>query len=132
MNKHAPVRTKFLRANNRPHVTKELRLAIMKRSKLKHIANKSNNPDDMAGYRCQRNIVVNMNRKAYCDSVDENSSCEDFWKICQPLFSNKSNAINERIQLLEEGELISDNSIYFNRITDSLNIPAWSKRYIIK
>ena len=89
MNKHAPIRTKCLRTNNRPRVTKELRLAIMKRSKLKNIVNKSNNPDYMAGYRRQRNIVVNMNRKAnrsYFDSVDEKFSYKDFWKIYQPLF----------------------------------------------
>jgi len=39
LEKHAPRKTKFLRGNNQPHVTKDLRKAIMKRSRLKHIAN---------------------------------------------------------------------------------------------
>ena len=64
LEKHAPMKTKLLRANNRPHVTKSLRKAIMKRSRLKNIANLSNNPEDMVNYRRQRNLVVNMNRKA--------------------------------------------------------------------
>ena len=107
----------------------------MKRSKLKNIANKSNNPNDMANYRRQRNLVVNMNRKAkksYFNSIDANSSSKHFWKACKPLFSNKSNAINERIQIVEEGEFVNNSSEiatifnnYFNRITDSLNIPIW-------
>jgi len=38
---------KFVRANNKQHVTKDLRKAIMLRSKLKRIANKTNLPDDV-------------------------------------------------------------------------------------
>ena len=135
LDKHAPLKAKLLRANNRLHITKNLRVAIMKRSKLKNIANKSNNPNDMANYRRQRNLVVNMNRKAkksYFNSIDANSSSKHFWKACKPLFSNKSNAINERIQIVEEGELVNNSSEiatifnnYFNRITDNLNIPIW-------
>ena len=135
LDKHAPLKAKLLRANNRPHITKNLRVAIMKRSKLKNIANKSSNPNDMANYRRQRNLVVNMNRKAkksYFNSIDANSSSKHFWKACKPLFSNKSNAINERIQIVEEGELVNNSSEiatifnnYFNRITDSLNILIW-------
>ena len=56
LEKHAPLKTKFLRrANNKPHVTKELRKAIMKRTHLKSLANKSNKPEDWAHYRTQRN-----------------------------------------------------------------------------
>ena len=37
--KHAPKKKKWLRGNNKPHITKPLRQAIMKRSKLKNKAN---------------------------------------------------------------------------------------------
>ena len=43
--RHAPLKTKLGRANNKPHVTKALRKAIMKRSKLKLFATKTN-PED--------------------------------------------------------------------------------------
>jgi len=58
---------KFLRANNKPHVSKVLRKAIMQRSKLKNIANKSGKPEDMVRYRKQRNLVVSLNRQAKRD-----------------------------------------------------------------
>ena len=35
LDKHAPLKTKFVRANNKPHVSKALRKAIMRRSHLK-------------------------------------------------------------------------------------------------
>ena len=34
LNKHAPMKTKFLRGNNQPHLSKDLRKSIMKRSRL--------------------------------------------------------------------------------------------------
>ena len=64
INRHAPIKTKILRGNNQPHVTKDLRKAIMKRSKLKNIANRTKNPEDIARYKRQRNLVVGMNRQA--------------------------------------------------------------------
>ena len=42
LNKHAPLKTKFLRANNKPHLTKERRKAIMKRTRLKIFPIKQN------------------------------------------------------------------------------------------
>ena len=41
MNKHAPLKTKFIRGNNQAHATKELRKEIMTRSRQKkHIQRK--------------------------------------------------------------------------------------------
>ena len=46
LNKHAPNRKKVLRGNEKPHMNKNLRWAIMERSKLKNKANKTKNPLD--------------------------------------------------------------------------------------
>ena len=94
LDRHAPLKTKILRGNNRPHVSKYLRKEIMKRSRLKNIATRSQNPDDWSNYRAQRNLVVNINRKAkktLFDSVDIKSSqgSKAFWKTCKPFFTNK-------------------------------------------
>ena len=81
LDKHAPLKTKFLRGNNQPHVTKELRKAIMKRSQLKTIANKTKSPTDMAGYKKQRNLVVKLNRQAkkrHFTNASKSTKC--FWK----------------------------------------------------
>ena len=58
---NAPLKTKVVRANNKPHVTKELRKAIMVRTNLKKIANKSGSTQDMRKYKDQRNLVVKLN-----------------------------------------------------------------------
>ena len=42
---------KWIRGNNKPHVNKALRQAIMKRSKLKNKANKTKDPTDIRNYR---------------------------------------------------------------------------------
>ena len=43
LNMQAPLKAKFLRHNNNPFMTKELRKAIMKRSQLKTTYNKNRN-----------------------------------------------------------------------------------------
>ena len=47
---HAPRKTKVLGANHKPHVDKNLRKAIMKRSKFKNKANRSKLQEDIAKY----------------------------------------------------------------------------------
>ena len=64
LNKHAPKKKKWIRGNNKPHVNKDLRQAIMKRSKLKNKANKTKDPTDIKNYKKQRNYVVNLNKEA--------------------------------------------------------------------
>ena len=47
LNKHAPEKKKVLRGNEKPHVNKNLRHAIMKRSKLKIKTNKTKHSHDI-------------------------------------------------------------------------------------
>ena len=42
---------KWIRGNNKPHVNKALRQAIMKRSKPKNKANKTKDPTDTRNYK---------------------------------------------------------------------------------
>ena len=60
LNQHAPIKTKFVRGNSKPHITNSLRKAIMKQSRLKNMANKSNCPDDMDRFRRQNILVVKL------------------------------------------------------------------------
>ena len=53
LDKHAPKKKKWLRGNNKLHVNKMLRKAIMKRSKLKNKANKTKLPVDINNYKRQ-------------------------------------------------------------------------------
>ena len=49
LNMHAPKKVKIMRGNYKPHYNKNLRKAIMKRSRLKNKANRSKDPVDVKG-----------------------------------------------------------------------------------
>ena len=90
--KHAPRKTKLLRANHKPHVSKKLRKAIMKRSQLKIIANKTSKDIDLYKFRKQGNLVVNLNKKEkkeFLNSLSIGNDSKPFWETCKPFFSNK-------------------------------------------
>ena len=61
------------------------------------------------------------------------SSSKNFWKFCKPFFSNNANNFDDKIILMEKGEVVSKNekiathfNNYFNDITEGLNIKKWS------
>ena len=133
LQKHAPLKQRMVRGNNKPHVKSDMRKAIMTRTRLKTRANKSGNDEDRKKYKQQRNLIVSMNRKAKRDlyhPVDINAIDNDkkFWKAVKPMFSN-GNPMGEKIVLIEEGEVISDDKViaeclnsHFVNITDSLGL----------
>ena len=131
LDRYAPMRTKILRGNNQPHVNKFLRKAIMKRSRLKNIAIKTKSNEDMAAYKKQRNLVVNLNRQAKKDRfANTGTKSRNFWKVTKPYFSSGGSVCREKILLVENGKVVSEDAeiasafnLYFNRVTDSLEIP---------
>lgn len=134
----APLKTRYLRANDKPHMNKSLRKAIMKRARLKNIANSSKLPEDVLRYRVQRNLVVRLNRKAKLSFFNNSTnSSKSFWDTCKPFFSEKGADINSRIILVDQGEIIStDKDIaatfnsFFSTITSSLPISKWNQTFI--
>ena len=55
-NKHAPMKRKYVRANEAPFMTKELHKAIMKRSRLRNKFLKNKNEINRNNYKVQRNF----------------------------------------------------------------------------
>ena len=117
----------IVRGNNKPHMNKTLRKAIMRRSHLKKVFNRSKHPNDWNTYKKQRNLVTNLNkqaRKIYFDrAVDNiNGTPKDFWKLCKPFLSD--NIPNEnRILIVEDNNVICNENdtaeifnVYFNGI----------------
>ena len=141
LDKHAPQKERTIRGNNQPHVNKTLRKAIMKRSKLKRTAQLSNSIQDIKIYKKQRNFVVALNRKTkqtFFSNLDSNraSTSKSFWKTCKPLFSSKLCNTEERIVLLEQNEILSDElaiancfNNYFVNITNTLPIIKWGQHF---
>ena len=123
LNNHAPLKTKIIRGNHQPHVSQTLCKAIMTRSRLKRIANKTNKPEDILAYKKQRNLVVNLNKrekKRFFEKAGSPSSNsgKSFWKACKPLFSTKFSGQDDKISLMENGFIISDELTVSNLFND--------------
>ena len=76
------------------------------------IVDKSKNPEDVARFKCQRNLVVNKNMKAkesLFSETDPIRSPKGFWDTCKPLLSSKTKFTDERMQLIKDGSIISNN-----------------------
>ena len=124
--------------NNKPHMTSQLRKAIMKRSRLKNKANKSGKLDDKIAYEKHRNFVVKLNKdtkKSFLRSqITENTSDnkKNFWKLCKPFFTEKGFHYEQKLTLKTKRGMTSDEGTianifndYFTNIKKSLKIPEW-------
>ena len=137
LNKHAPKKKKWLHGSQKPHINKTLRHEIMKRSKLKNIANKTKNTSDIMKYKKQRNYVVQLNKKAkleYFNNIDSSQESKLFWVNCKPYFSNKHSKADTDIILHEKGDIIFKNkgiantfNEYFGSIVESLDLNVWTE-----
>ena len=82
----APMKKIVLRGNTKPHMTSQLRKAIIKRSQLENKANEIDKPADETAYKKQRNLVVKLNekpRKPFLkNQITENATNKTkiFWK----------------------------------------------------
>ena len=68
LNKMAPLKKKYLRENDGPFMTRELRTKIMKRSNLKNKFNKIRTNENWAAYKRQRHLcarVLRQKKKSY-------------------------------------------------------------------
>ena len=133
LDKHAPTKKKYVRANHAPFMTRALRKAIMLRSRLRNKHNKSRTAENWNNYRKQRNRCVKLFRQAkkdYYSKLDINLVTDNwkFWKTVKPALSDKFQS-NNKIVLVEDDEIISDDievAEIFNRffvtVTESLGI----------
>ena len=130
----APKKQKYIRANHSPFVTKELRKAIMKRSNLRNTYLNVKSEESWIAYKKQRNkcvYLVKNAKRSYFANLNISSICDNktFWRTVSPLFSNKIKT-KEKITLIENNEIISsDKNIaeifmkYFDSIVPSLKLP---------
>ena len=112
LNKHAPIKTKNVRANNAPFMNKTLSKAIMTRSRLKRIFNSNPSEINKYIYKQQINFCVNLTRrvkKNYYTNIDINNVNDNktFWDTIKPCFSDK-NITKKKINLIENDIIISE------------------------
>ena len=124
LNKHAPMKQKYLRANQGRFMTKDLHKAIMKRFRFrsKFLRNRTDISRDE--YKKQRHVCVSLLKKAkkdYFANLDIKSVTDNknFWETVKTLFSNKVKA-RTVIKLVEHGATIDDDSKITKRFNEIL------------
>ena len=111
LDKFAPLKKKYIRANHSKFVTKELSKTIMLRSKLRNQFLKTKTQDSKMKYNKQRNLCVSLTRKAkrsYYENLDlkDITDSKKFWATVKPLFSNKIKS-TEYATVEENGKIIN-------------------------
>ena len=133
LNKHAPLKMKYVRANDQPFITKELRKEHMKRSRLRNKYLKNKNEVNARTYKVQRNKCVSLlkeAKKVYFENLQPSNVCDNkkFWKIVNPLFTEKTLS-TDNITLIENDVIESDDQTvaeifnkFFSNAVKNLNI----------
>ena len=134
LHKHAPLKKKYVRANNSPFMTKKLQKNVMNISRCKNTYIKNKTGENWEKYRKLRNECVKETRKVKKEyyrnlNISDITDNKRFWKTIKPNFSNKIKT--KKIILVENEEIISENKInaeifneYFTNVVKDLNIPA--------
>ena len=114
LEKHAPTKKKYVRANQAPFITKTLSKEIMKRSRLRNKFLNTKSDIDKKVYNKQRNYVVSLLRKEKKDfygnlDISKMTANRDFWKIVKPKISDKVK-IRSKITLVEDDKILSQDA----------------------
>ena len=133
LNKHAPIKVKMLRHNSNSFMTKNLRKAIMHRSKFKNRFNKCRTYENWCNYETQQNYCVSLLRKTkqqYFKNLNLNDVTDNktFWRTIKPYVNEKGSGSdkialsrNESV-LTNEKEIANTMNNYFISITKHLNL----------
>ena len=133
LNKHAPLKTKVIRGNQAPYITKAYRKAVMRRSELETKYLKNSTLENFNKFRKQKNFCSKLykkERKKFCDKLDIKLVTDNkkFWTTVKPFLINKVSK-STKITLVEGDEIIStDKDIaqnfdkFYKNAVSSLNI----------
>ena len=116
VDKHAPLKQKTVRGNQAPFMNRELRKAIYTRSRLQNNYNKYPSNENKIKYKKQRNICVNLRKKAikqHLNKITEGGVMDNkmFWQTIKPFITNKSGLSNNSITLIRNNSIVTDEKI---------------------
>ena len=124
---------KYIRGNDQPFMTKNMRKAIMLRTKLRNIY--LQNPTEEKGliFRKQRHYCVKLlkqTKKSYYENPNINiiTDYRKFWKYIKPSFSDKIATFSNLILYDNEDIISKENDVaeifnsYFSNIVNTLDI----------
>ena len=133
LNEHAPVKKKYIGANDWPFMTKALRKENMHRTRLRNKYNNDSTEENFKAFKKLRNKCMKLLRRAkfdYYRNIDLGKLTDNhkLWKTVKPLFADKVQ-MNSSISLIEDGTMVNQDSKlaeifnqYFANLTDSLGI----------
>ena len=119
-------------------MSKEFRKEIMKRTRLKNIAVKTGRTEDWKNYKIQWNVCSALNKKTQREfysnlNVSLIDSNKIFRNTFKPLLSERNEFGGGKIILVENNEIISDDTLiantfnnYFANITTTLHLKDWN------
>ena len=133
LNDHAPLKQKYIRGNDQPFMTKNMRKAIMLRTKLRNIYLQNPTEENGLIFRKLRNYCVKLlkqTKKSYYENLNINIITDNrkFWKYIKPSFSDKI-ATSSNLILYDNEDIISkENDVaeifnsYFSNIVNTSDI----------
>ena len=110
LERYAPKKSKIVRGNDAPFMTKQLRSEIRHRSRLSNKAKTEKTQMARLAFRKQRNKctkLLRQSKKAYFEKITE-SGGKRFWEVIKSFVTDKGAHRNEEYILEEGGELIKD------------------------
>ena len=112
LNQFAPMKEKLIRTNNQPFMTKTLRKAVMKRSKLRNKFNEERNIENLSEYKRQHKLCSNLlkqSKKRHFNSLNVNDATENkkYCKTIKPSFTEKNKTTNNII-LTENNQTVRE------------------------
>ena len=125
LNQQAPKISKVFRDNQKPHLNKSLRVAMMRSSRLKNKANKSQLPVIYPNIKTQRNLVVKLNKKnkkEYFEILNVLTTSKPFWDKYKPYFSNKHTKGDSNIVLIKKDDILLMNKKIADVLTSYTHI----------
>ena len=122
LEKHAPVKQRVVRANDKPFMTKVLRKAIMRRSFLKNKYQKLKSEEANRAFKKQKNYTNRLLKKEtikYWGNLDLKNYTDNkkFFDTMKPLFS-KSVLGKHKITLVENSEIINEDKEVAEKFND--------------
>ena len=113
VNKHAPLKKKFVRGNNAPFMNREFQKEIYVRSRLRNKYWVEPTTENKLAYQKQRNKCVKIRMKSikrYMDKISEKGiqTNKSFWNFIKPFMTNKGMIDCNNITLIEGKNVITD------------------------
>ena len=135
VNKHAPLKEKIVTGNNAAFMTKELRKAIMNRSRLKKKYQDWPSRENFKNWKKQKNKCNKLCGKAkknhFRNITESNLNSNKFWQFVKPFLTNKGVFGTDFISIKKDNQFIDNemelvemfNSHYINVVENMTGIP---------